>query len=445
MAAASLSTLSAILKTYSGKIMDVSMFSDKLWQTIKGNTEQTAFKQEGNAFYYHRPAKTSNGDNAGPLAEGGTWPTYDPTLGIDMKWPCTTIGSVLQLTDSAVQAGGCLGPGDTVDMKNFQMQGLMTDWALKFSSQIVGQAKGWWTTVDGASSSTTVKVRDTSFLRKGQRIIFYGVSSDSWTANTGPGTSGVCTVSTVNHQTRTITVAANGSTIVDGSYLVPYPHYGIALNGIGDILAHGTENLTVGSYIVRRLLDSYGNQSRTSYPALEAPWSWVGTANTPADFTALALFEWIADMASAQDGQMCGATDVFGHPHTLISVWNAIAQLRTMGIKDNRVEYGAKGECTFSHPTLRDGTVTIKGLGGWKKYVLDAFDFSDKENSKMRWDAPPHWVETDETGGIFRYAGAPGATDTWSGVYKTLVGMPWNPAVCGTLAGINLPANKQCS
>ncbi|GAG31170.1 unnamed protein product, partial [marine sediment metagenome] len=202
-------------------------------------------------------------------------------------------------------------------------------------------------------------------------------------------------------------------------------------------------NVTVGNYVVRRLLDSYGNNARSSYSALVSPLSWVGLDNTPTDFTASSLFEWIADMASSQDGQMCGATAVFGHTHTLISVWNAIAQLRTMGIKDNRVEYGSKGECTFSHPTLRDGMVKIQGMGGWKKYVLDAFDFSDTENTKIRWDGPPHWVETDETGGIFRYDGKPGSTHTWSSIYSMLIGMPWNPAVCGTLAGIQLPTRKQ--
>jgi len=444
--AASLSTLSAGLKVIAGKIMDISMFGNKLWDSIRDKAgEPTSIKQEGRAFYYYRNAKTANGDNAGALAEGGTFGTYADTAGITLKWPMVTIASMLQLTDTAVQAGGLLGPGDTVDMKNFQLSGLMTDWGLKMARQIIGQAKGWLTTVDGAHTSAIVaiKVRDTDLIRIGSRLTVYGVSTDTWTLNTGVGTSGTITVTGVNHQTRTITIAANGGTIADGSYLCH--NYGICLNGIGDILAQGASNITVGSYVVRRLLDSYANNLRSSYPGLQAPVSWVGTANTATDFTAASLFEWIADMAMNQDGQMCGATDMFGHPHTLISVWNAIAQIRQMGIRDNRVEYGSKGEVTFSHPTLRDGTVTIKGIGGWKKYILDAFDFSDKENSKMRWDAAPHWVETDETGGIFRYEGRPSGTDTWSGIYKVLIGMPWNPAVCGTLAGIQLPAGKQAA
>ena len=446
MAAADLLVLSGGLKVAAGKIMDISMLGDKLWNSVRDKAgEPTNIKREGNAFYYYRNAKTSNGDNAGALAEGGTFGTYDPTLGVTMKWPMVTIASMLQVTETAIRAGGLLGPDDSVDMRNFQMQGLMADWGLKMARQISGQAKGWLTTIRENTSTTSIKVMDTDHLRKGNRINVYDVSGDTWTKDASAFTSGEGVVTAVNHQTLTITVNANTHPLTAGQYIVPAGQYGICLNGIGDILAHGAENITVGNYVVRRLLDSYGNQSRSLYPALEAPVSWVGTANTPADFTPAALFEWVADMASAQDGQMCGATDVFGHTHTLISVWNAIAQLRTMGVKDNRVEYGAKGECTFSHPTLRDGMVTIKGMGGWKKYVLDAFDFSDKENSKIRWDAAPHWVETDETGGIFRYDGGPGRTHTRSGIYNVLLGMPWNPAVCGTLAGIQLPVNKQCA
>ena len=440
--AAQLSTLSSGLKVVAGKIMDISMFSNKLWDSIRDKAgEPTSIKQEGKAFYYYRNAKTANGDNAIALAEGGTFGTYADTAGITLKWPMVTLSSMLQITDTALQAGGLMGSDDTVDMKAFQMQGLYADWALKMNRNLLGQAKGWLTTVDGATATTSVKVRDTDLIRVGSRLTVYTVSSDTWSINSSAGTSGTVTVSAVNHGTRTITIAVNGTTIADGSYLCH--GYGICMNGIGDIIAQAAANITVGNYVIARLLDSYGNNSRGTYPGLVAPLSWVGTANTPTDFTAEALFKWVAEMAMNQDGQMCMATDIFGHPFTMISVWNAIAQTRTMGIKDNRIEYGSKGEVTFSHPTLRDGTVTIKGMGGWKKYALTAFDFSDKENTKIRWDAPPHWVETDETGGIFRYAGAPGATDTWSGIYKVLIGMPWNPAVCGTLAGIQLPSSLQ--
>ena len=95
--AAQLSTLSSGLKVVAGKIMDISMFSNKLWDSIRDKAgEPTSIKQEGKAFYYYRNAKTANGDNAIALAEGGTFGTYADTAGITLKWPMVTLSSMLQ-------------------------------------------------------------------------------------------------------------------------------------------------------------------------------------------------------------------------------------------------------------------------------------------------------------------------------------------------------------
>jgi hypothetical protein len=120
-----------------------------------------------------------------------------------------------------------------------------------------------------------------------------------------------------------------------------------------------------------------------------------------------------------------------------------VEQLKVLQNNGATIKMGAKGEAELYHPILRDGMVKFHGQLGFKKYALDAFDFSG-DNIKIRWSAPPHFVE-DQNGHILRYDGAPGATHTMSGIYEVLMGLIINPQACSTLCGIQLPSKFQCA
>lgn len=441
MAGRTLSSSSNALKAVEGAIMDITYGDDEFLKYLKAKTGDVR-KIGGNGkksdpYYYSRTVRTHVGDNSGAIEDGGTFNAYDPGTADLIKFPVVNMASTLSMSSMSREVGALVGsPG--IDMESDEMDGMLADFALKMKQSVLGQAKGWVTTVKTGGSSTTIYVYDPDLMPIGTRWNLYGVSGDTWTKNTSVGVSGLLTVTDCNIKTGEITLSSNSSAITAGDYLVPYGQYGIRMNGLGDILNNNT-NITVNDYVVRRALTSLGGLSRATYPGLKSRIS-VPADGAPYEITTAALFGFIAEMATAM-GKKSGATTGFCHPFTLISIWNVIEKIKTARLGDS-VKFGAGGEATIQFPLLK-GQGTISGVIGYKKYCLDWFDFSDPEETAMRTVVEPHFIDHGGRDGIWKYEGKPGGVHQYSAVFDGIVGWPFNPRMCGEMAGLQLPTEYQ--
>jgi hypothetical protein len=282
-------------------------------------------------------------------------------------------------------------------------------------------------------------VYDPDLFAVGTRWNLYAVSGDTWTKNTDVGASGVLTVADRNIITGVITWSANSAAISADEYLVPYGQYGIRMNGLGDILNDNSTVTVNDNYVVRRALTTLGGLSRADYPGLKSTIVQMGSG-TATDITEVELFGFITSMA-ADLGKKTGATAMFCHPYTLISIWNLISKIRAAKVND-AIKLGAGGEAKIEFPLMK-GEATISGVLGWKKYCLDAFDFSNKKETAMRTVTKPHFIDQGGPNGIWKYMGQESGPHAWAAFYDTIIAWPFNPRMCGELTDIQLPSKFQ--
>jgi hypothetical protein len=434
-----LSSRSNALKAIEGDVMDITYGDDEFLKYLKaqaGEVGKISGGGKGQPYYYSRTVRTKVGDNAGVIADGGSFGTHDAGAADLIKFPCVDMASMIYLSNQAREVGALVGPNVTSESE--EMESLLADFALKMKGNALGQAKGWYTTVKTGGSSTSTIVYDPDLFAIGTRWNLYGVSSDTWTKDTGVGASGVLTVADRNIITGEITWSANSGAITAGYYLVPNGQYGLRMNGLGDILNNNSTITVNTNYIVRRALTSLGGLSRATYPGLKSTIVRLGNG-TATDITEANLFGFIAALA-ANLGNKTGATTMFCHPFTLVSIWNLISKIRTAKVSD-AIKLGAAGEASIEFPLLK-GVGKITGVLGWKKYCLSCFDFSNKKESAMRTVVPGHFIDQGENG-VWKYMGGENAAHAWAAFYDTIISWPFNPRMCGELTDIQLPSEYQ--
>lgn len=420
--------------------MDITYGDDEFLKYLKalaGEVGKISGGGKSQPYYYSRTVRTKVGDNAGALADGGSFGTYDAGASDLIKFPCVDLVSMAYLSNMAKEVGSLVGPN--VDSESEEVESLLADFALKLKGNALGQAKGWYTTVKSGSSSTSIVVYDPDLFAIGTRWNIYAVSSDTWTKNTSVGATGVLTVADRNIITGEITWSANSSAITAGEYLVPNGQYGIRMNGLGDILNNNATITVNTNYVVRRALTSLGGLSRATYPGLKSTIVQLG-GGTVTDLTEAKLFGFIAAMA-ADLGRKSGATTMFCHPFTLVSIWNLIAKIRAAKVSD-AIKLGAGGEATIEFPLLKSQG-KISGVLGWKKYCLSCFDFSNKKESAMRTVVPGHFLDFGGENGIWKYMGGESAPHAHAAFYDTILSWPFNPRMCAELTDIQLPTEYQ--
>lgn len=436
-----LSSRSNALKAIEGDVMDITYGDDEFLKHLKaltGDLGRISGGKKGQPYYYARPVRTKVGDNAGAIADGGSFGVYDAGAADLIQYPCVNLASMAYLSNMAREVGALKG-SDGMDSETDEVEDMLIDFALKAKGNALGQAKGWYTTVKTGSSTTSIFVYDPDLFAVGTRWNLYGVSSDTWTKDTGVGVSGLLTVADRNIITGEITWTTNSGAITAGYYLVPAGQYGLRMNGAGDILNNNATITVNTNYIVRRALTTIGGLSRATYPGLKSTIVQLGNG-TATDITEAKLFGWIAAMA-ADMGKKTGATTMFCHPFTLVSIWNLISKIRTAKVSD-AIKLGAGGEATIEFPLMK-GKATISGVLGLKKYCIDAYDFTNKKESAMRTVVPGHFLDFGGENGIWKYMGGESAAHAWAAFYDTIVSWPMNPRMCSELTDIQLPTEYQ--
>lgn len=304
-----------------------------------------------------------------------------------------------------------------LDIKGVTMKAAMESVAYGSTIDLIGTSDMHLCKILATTSTTGITVDDPGRLRENMYI-------DSYTALTG-GTIGINSqkITAIDYDTGDVTVTNTSGAV--GDYVFPEDSRGYGIDGLGALLA-GQANLTCASgYLVIPLLDTYGNNARSSTPR------WTAFAKQHAD-GAFNPTEWQNFVAKAKKHRhgmgKLPWTAIYASDDSVAAMLTAVEWDEKM-LGTTNVEY-VDEQVTLSSPLTN--RMTVLGFDSFKGHSLWCIN---ENGLSIKWPYEPKWV--NDGGTTLKYngleSGAGGAGyDTYTAAHATrwtLMGNPVDHAV----------------
>jgi hypothetical protein len=394
-----------------------------LWSRIKNKNAKGVRKSADNRWYVEFPVNTSIGDYSRWVTEGGSSPTASSSPCDLAKVSLKTLLSTLQITGEQNDLGEITG--DTTMLSN-EAEKVALDHAHKIEIALWSDGTGCIsTTSNSGSSSTSMTVTSTRFLREGMIIdVYTALSGGSQKVNS-------VTISAISGKTLTLSAA---STWAAGEYIFPEDTRGLTPPGL---LALINDNATIQSvsgvndWFVTGGTTSYHGLSRGSYSAWSSTVKRHATPGTVRTLTEALMNSVIHNMKIRhQDTRKINA--IYCDPGMAHTIQGVCPQ--QVFRSDLQKELGLKNPIYFHNYQDMTSIEVVPMVTAPPHTII----FVAEPDLEIKWTGEPTWVPNANGQLVISQLNMPSGSDVYKGTLRTRANFfGKNPAVHGILTDIS--------